>query len=851
MNRPHIPVNIPVELVPACTIGSLVKLARLALLPLAMAVTGCGGGASTEALPLTNSTTTSSYTGPAPATADVQAFKLNVWDNLKATNRCGGCHVVGGQTPMFVRQDDVNAAYAAANTVVNVNSPADSRLVTKVGEGHNCWLQSNAACAAVMTAYIEAWAGGSLAGGGKQIELTAPPIKDVGSSKSFPVAPDMFASTIHPLLTAHCVGCHTESSATPQSPFFANSDQASAYEAAKSKINLDNPAASRLVVRLRDEFHNCWSDDCQSDANAMETQIQSFANQIPLTQVDPTLIVSKALQLADGIVAAGGSRFENNVIALYEFKTGQGGIAYDTSGIEPALNLTLSGNVSWVGGYGIEIVDGKAQGSTAASKKLYDLITSTGEYSLEAWVVPSNVTQEDSRIVSYSAGTAARNFTLGQTLYNYDFMHRSSTTDADGQPALSTADADEDLQATLQHVVITYDPANGRRIYVNGVFTDDLDPVPGGTLAAWDDSFAFVLGNEVSGDRLWQGKLRLVAVHNRALALDQIIQNFEAGVGEKFFLLFSVSDLTNVPQSFIMFEVSQFDNNSYLFNSPTFINLDPNAQPGSIPLRAMRIGINGQQAKVGQAYRNLDTTIGGAQYTPAGQLLSNLGTIIALEKGPSSDEFFLTFEVIGTNSNVVTEPAPLQPAPPPDLAPAADLGLRTFDEINATMSEVTAVSPTHADVKTTFATIKQQLPTVESIEGFLSAHQMAISQLAIEYCSAMVEDSTLRSNFFGTFGFNSDVATAFGVGDSPQKNQILNALYDNMVGIRGAAATDLTTAPTRPELKAELIGPSGTNSSLFDRLTVGCPSGCDSVRTRSIVKALCAATMGSAALLLQ
>ena len=851
MNRPHITLSIPVSLIPAYTIRSLLKLARLAILPLAMSVAGCGGGASTEELPLTNSTTTNSYTGPAPATADVQAFKLNVWDNLKATNRCGGCHVAGGQTPMFVRQDDVNAAYAAANTVVTLNSPADSRLVTKVGEGHNCWLQSDAACAAVMTAYIEAWAGGSLAGGGKQIQLTAPPVKDVGSSKSFPIAPDMFASTVHPLLTAHCVGCHTESSATPQSPFFANSDQASAYEAAKSKINLDNPAASRLVVRLRDEFHNCWSDDCQNDANTMESQIQLFANQIPLTQVDPTLVVSKALQLADGIVAAGGSRFENNVIALYEFKNGQGGIAYDTSGVEPALNLTLSGNVTWVGGYGIEIVDGKAQGSTAASKKLYDLIASTGEYSIEAWVVPANVTQEDARIVSYSAGTTARNFTLGQTQYNYDFMHRSSTTDADGQPALSTADADEDLQATLQHVVLTYDPANGRRIYVNGVFTDDLDLVPGGTLAAWDDSFAFVLGNEVSGDRLWQGKLRLVAIHNRALALDQIIQNFGAGVGEKFFLLFGVSELTNVPQSYIMFEVSQFDNYSYLFNNPTFISLDPNTQPGSIPLQAMRIGINGQQAKVGQAYSNLDTTIGGAQYTPAGQLLSNLGTIIALEKGPSSDEFFLTFEVIGTNTNVVTEPAPLQPAAPPDLPPAPDIGLRTFDEINATMSEVTAVRPTHADVKNTFATIKQQLPAVERIEGFLSAHQMAISQLAIEYCSAMVEDSTLRTNFFGNFAFNSDVATAFGVGDSPQKNQILNALYDNMVGIRGTAATDLTSAPTPAELKAELIGPSGANPSLFDRLTVGCPLGCDAARTRSIVKSLCAATMGSAALLLQ
>ena len=127
------------------------------------------------------------------------------------------------------------------------------------------------------------------------------------------------------------------------------------------------------------------------------------------------------------------------------------------------------------------------------------------------------VQEGPARIVSYSAGTAARNFTLGQTQYNYDFLQRSSTTDANGEAALSTADADEDLQATLQHVVVTFDPLNGRKIYVNGVFTDDLDPVPAGNLSDWDDSFAFVLGNEVSNDRLWQGTIRMVAIHNRAL----------------------------------------------------------------------------------------------------------------------------------------------------------------------------------------------------------------------------------------------------------------------------------------------------------------------------------------------
>jgi len=801
----------------------------------------CGGGAPTEENPNTTRTLASTYSGPAPATADVQAFKLNVWNNLSPTNRCGGCHNAGGQEPMFAREDDVNLAYAAANTVVDLASPQDSRLVTKVASGHNCWLASDSACGDVMTAYISAWVGDA-ADSLRQVQLQAPVLKDAGASKSFPTDYSQFAATVHPLLMQHCAGCHVETSPTAQAPYFAQSDPAAAYAAVQTKIDLDTPANSRLVVRLRQEFHNCWSD-CASNATEMENAIAAFAGPIPLQPIDPQLVLSKALKLTDGIVASGGSRHEANVIALYEFKTGKDNIIYDTSGVEPALNLTLSGGYSWVGGWGIEFTDGKAQGSTTASKKLHDMIQQTGEYSIEAWVVPANVTQDGpARIISYSNGTQARNFTLGQTLYNYDFLHRSSTTNGNGQAALSTADADEDLQATQQHVVVTFDPANGRRIYVNGVFTDDIDPVPGGTLDGWNDSYAFVFGNEASGDRPWAGKLRLVAIHNRALTPAQIQQNFAAGVGEKFYLLFGVSDLVNVPDSYILFEVSQFDNYSYLFNHPVFVSLDPNAQPDGIPIAGLRIGINGKEAGVGQAYRNLSTTVTSANYTPSGQLLSNLGTVIALEKGPPGDEFFLSFERIGTHTNVTTEPAPLQTAVTVDGAPSSDIGLRTFDEIDYTMAAVTHVSPTQPDVDTTFTKIEQQLPTVENIEGFLSAHQMAVSQLAIKYCSVLVDDKgqVTRANYFPGFNFGASAATAFD--SSTKRDQIFDPLLNEMIG------TGLTTQPAVSDIKGEL-------NNLVDRLTAcatgGSPTCATVTRTADVVKASCAAVLGSATMLLQ
>lgn len=813
----------------------------IALGALSALLAGCLESVPTASNPETTATSRS-YTGAAPATADVQAFMTNVWENLKPTNRCGGCHTAGGQSPMFARDDDVNLAYSEAITLANLSSPADSRFVTKVAGGHNCWLASNSACGAVMTAYISAWAGGSVSASTTTITLEAPTIKDPGASRNFPADSTLFATTVHPILTANCSGCHSESAQVPQAPFFANASADSAYEAVKSsrKIDLDTPANSRLVVRLREEFHNCWSGSCATDATTMQTAIEQLANSIPLTTVDAALVVSKALNLTDGIVAAGGSRYESNLIAKWEFKTGQGATAYDTSGIEPAMHLTLSGvqdiNYRWVGGWGVEFVSGKAQASTASSRKLADHIRATGEYSIEGWVVPGNVTQEGpARIVSYSGGTSARNFTLGQVQYNYVFQHRSTTTDANGMPALATADAAQALQATQQHVVVTFDAVNGRRIYVNGQFTGDIDSQSAGTLGDWDDTFAFVLGNEVSNDRPWQGKLRLVAIHNRALTTAQIQQNFEAGVGEKFFLLFSVAHLIGIPDSYVYFEVSEFDSYGYLFYKPTFVILDPLATPGSIPVAAIRIGLNGKEASVGQAYRNLSTSISDSVYTSNGQVLSTLGTVIAKEKGVEQDEFFLTFETLGANANVVTESSTLTPAAAVDLPEASDIGMRTFDEINNSMSQITGVSTTENNVNATFTTIKQQLPTVESIEGFLSAHQVAVSQLAIEYCNALVESSPLRSAFFPGFDFNASASSAFDT--TPERDLLIDPLINKGLGV------NLTSQPSTASVKTEL-------NNLIDRLTA-CGGSCAADRTKAVAKASCAAVIGSAGVLIQ
>lgn len=837
--------------------GTPAPVALFAAFAFMLFLAGCKGGESTEALPNTSGgSNTVNYSGPAPATDDVLNFKRSVWDELSGQDKCGACHNAGGQAPQFVHENDINIAYAQANTIVNLSDPSQSEMVTKVAGGHNCWTTSVTACTDLLTVYISNWAGDSR-GSVKTVELRAPTIHEVNDTLTFPPSPDTFQSTIYPVLTNFCSDCHTSNG---QTPYIASSDVEVAYEEAKSRIDLNDgidadtgewvlldEASSRLVERLRDDSHNCWTDDCVESALNMLAAIQNFIDDLEDPQPIPdNFVTSKALKLTeDGLLANAGGRYEDNVIALYEFKAGDGPTAFDTSGVSPPLNLTLSGNAGWVGGWGVEfgpafetdagdmIRAGKAQGSTADSRKLHTLLTASGEYSIEAWVVPGNITQEDARIVTYSGSSTARNFTLGQDMQSYEVLHRSTTSDQN-DPLVTEANPML-LQATLQHVVVNFTPDGGREIFVNGEPSGDVDPDAAGQLTDWDNSFALVLGNETDGESPWEGAVRMLAIHNRALTPAQISANYDVGVGQKFFLLFSVSHLVDMPDSFIVFEVSQFDSYGYLFSNPFFISLDESQSPSSIPLKGMRVGINGREVVVGQSFANLDVTLNSSDYAAgSGQPLSRLGTVLALENGPETDQFFLTFEEIGGNTDVRVEgPAPTQP-PETGSTEFSAIGLKTFDEVNASMSKVTGIPTTNPAVAQTFTTVKQQLPTVEDLEGFLSSHQMAITQMAIQYCDALVEDTDSRAAFFPGFDFSESAGTAF---DDAGRDLVKTPLMEKFVG------TGLGTQPSDADIESEL-------DDLMGRLTT-CGGSCEADRTETVVKASCAAVLGSAVTLIQ
>jgi len=813
---------------------NVTRIYGLLVLAATLSLAACGGGgAPTTATPGGAPPTSSAnaYTGPAPATADVQAFAVSFWNNVRVQNRCGQCHnaTTPAQMPNFARSDDVNLAYAQANTVVNLGQPSSSRIVVKVSGGHNCWLADPSACGQILTTWISNWAGAAGAGT-SQVQLVAPPVQSVGQSKNFPASSADFQATVYPLLSQYCSKCHSPNASTPQSPFFASNDPNQAYQNAIPKMDLNTPTNSRFYERLLTENHNCWSN-CASNAATMLAAIQAFAGMVPTTSVDPSLVTSKALSLTQGTVASGAGRFDANVIAKYEFQTGTGLTAYDTSGVDPSADLTITGSVTWAGGWGINVgTGGKAQASTASSRKLHDMIEATGEYTVEAWVAPSVVAADKSYMVSYSGGDTLRNFTLGQTNQQYDFLMRSSGSDLNGMPQLQTPMADNVLQASLQHVVLTYDPVNGRQLIVNGTAIKVPDPQKGGTISNWDDTFALVLGNEVSLDRSWQGLIKFVAIHNRALTAKQIQQNYDAGVGQRFYLLFNVAAVTGVAQGYVMFTVSQYDGASYLFTNPTFISLDPTVTPDNIVVKGIRIGINGTIPAVGQAYIPLNTTVTASAYTSLGEVLSKVGTVVALQSGPLVDQFFLSFDQLGTKTHVTVEASPV-PTTPTDLAPVAGIGVRTFAQINSSFSLLTGVPATQSAVLSTYQAVQQQLPAIPTLESFSSANQVGIAQLAVQYCNVAITTPALRAKLFPGVSFSASLfSSPAGV------NQVTSALAARVLG------TNLTSQPAASTVTSEL-------GTLINTLCLS--SACNSVaRVEAVTTAACAGALGSSDVLI-
>lgn len=239
------------------------------------------------------------------------------------------------------------------------------------------------------------------------------------------------------------------------------------------------------------------------------------------------ILIIAVFMLSRHLRAAAGAndRVTIGLVTLYEFMETAGDIVHDGTG---SMDLTIRdpANVEWTDP-GIKIL-APTIAKTDASKIAY-----MPYMTIEAWVKPANNTQGGpARIVSFSKDSADRNFTLGQQAGAYDVRFRTSVNPGNGStPSTSTPEDDIKSPPTLQHVLYTRDEATGKaKIYVNSSLCNEVD-VPGDG-SNWDLSYGFGLFNEISfpaDDRTWLGDVRLVAIYERVLSIQEISKNYHAG----------------------------------------------------------------------------------------------------------------------------------------------------------------------------------------------------------------------------------------------------------------------------------------------------------------------------------
>jgi chitodextrinase len=228
-------------------------------------------------------------------------------------------------------------------------------------------------------------------------------------------------------------------------------------------------------------------------------------------------------------------RVVKNLQVLYNFSEGSGQVVKDISNTGTPLDLDILNplNTKWLPGQGLKLYGNATIESPGVPEDLIDALQSTNEITIEVWIKSTNIVQTGpARIISISSGRFNRGITLGQTstTVTYDYIARlnTSSTNENGLPEVSS-----NINFTylnLHHLVFTFDQYGTERLYVNNNMV--YEGTRQGDFSTWEEGYKFLLGNETSGDRPWEGIYYLAAVYNRALSSDEVKQNFNAGIGD-------------------------------------------------------------------------------------------------------------------------------------------------------------------------------------------------------------------------------------------------------------------------------------------------------------------------------
>ncbi|MFU8803055.1 MAG: LamG domain-containing protein [Bradymonadaceae bacterium] len=263
-----------------------------------------------------------------------------------------------------------------------------------------------------------------------------------------------------------------------------------------------------------------------SDADVLDSGDTSDAD------VSDTADISDTSDAAD-TGPEGPERITSGLVVLYTFAEGQGTITQDVSGVSPAHDLTMHGNVEWLAGGGIRLLhDGRFE-SNEVPTKIYERVSpsGSGQFTVELWMHPADLVQwGPGRLFTLSRGPTLRNLTVAHQDADVHIRVRNDTTDDGlrGRPYVNIPDV---VPEELKHYAVVYD-GEFLGVYIDGVLVAREERA---ALSGWDPTMLLSIGREIGlGDdeelRQWTGKLHLVAMYDRPLSAEEVLDNFAAGL---------------------------------------------------------------------------------------------------------------------------------------------------------------------------------------------------------------------------------------------------------------------------------------------------------------------------------
>jgi len=233
------------------------------------------------------------------------------------------------------------------------------------------------------------------------------------------------------------------------------------------------------------------------------------------------------------VLMAVAARVTRDLQALYVFEENGGTTVRDVSGAGAALDLQMADLSKTTRNAGFLTLNAATTlATTGAATRLSTALKLTNEISLEVWLTPNSTNLPGlGRILTFSDGPAARNFTLGQNDSSFQFRLRT-TPPLDLNAHGKTLTGGNAEAGKLTHLVVTRDTTGRARMYVNGI--EVANRMISGNFSSWTDTFQLLLGNEAGGgeSRAWLGELHLAAIYARALSPNEIKQNFEFPVND-------------------------------------------------------------------------------------------------------------------------------------------------------------------------------------------------------------------------------------------------------------------------------------------------------------------------------